>query len=345
MSLNDYNFTPLYLRLWPYWERELQLNFMWHEQFTYADGRVQFRSTVPNVIATWVVTAVAVSRTTGFGVVDVPFIYEGTRQFFIKVEVPPIVRLGEQVGARVDVFNFQSHRIEALIILHSSENYRFVNVGKKGKVSSYAPVLTEGEHHVLLILYPHEVRRLYLPFVPIIAGEIEIMIEGLTGVSREFFQETIKVEHEGVQNLFHTPTVLSLNNIPRQINEYDITVPEHFILPLANTWDYVADSETCEIFISGDVAGPYFLLGYDEWLNTGNLIQRTTAPADSGLFDFAIMLYNLRYMLQGNSFPPQGDFETPFFRSWGSCVRRRKVEKSDHLCEHGVSPFHGDVRS
>jgi hypothetical protein len=90
-----------------------------------------------------------------------------------------------------------------------------------------------------------------------------------------------------------------LNNLPRQVNEYDITVPQHFILPIANTWDYVSGSPTCEIFISGDVAGPYFLLGYDEWLNTDNLIQRTTAPADSGVFDFAMMIYNLRYMLQG----------------------------------------------
>ncbi len=90
-----------------------------------------------------------------------------------------------------------------------------------------------------------------------------------------------------------------MNNLPRQVNEYDITVPQHFILPIANTWDYVSGSPTCEIFISGDVAGPYFLLGHDEWLNTDNLIQRTTALADSGVFDFAMMIYNLRYMLQG----------------------------------------------
>ena len=173
-----YSFTPLYLRLWPYWERELQLDFMWHQQFSYPDGRVQFRTTVPNVIATWVITAIAVSRLTGFGVVQVPFIYEGTRQFFIKVEVPPIVRLGEQIGARVDVFNFQTYRIEALIILHASDNYRFVNLDDNGVVSSYAPRLTDGQHHVLVILYPNEVRRLYLPFVPIVAGEVEVMIEG-----------------------------------------------------------------------------------------------------------------------------------------------------------------------
>ncbi len=92
-----------------------------------------------------------------------------------------------------------------------------------------------------------------------------------------------------------------LNNLPRQVNEYDITVPQNFILPLANTWDYVPGSPTCEILISGDVAGPYFFLGYDEWLSTDNLIQKTTAPSDAGVFDFAMMIYNLRYMLQGRS--------------------------------------------
>lgn len=126
-------------------------------------------------------------------------------------------------------------------------------------------------------------------------------LSGITGVSRDFHREIIKVNYEGIRNFYHTPTVLSLNNLPRQVNEYDITVPEQFILPLSNTWDYIAHSATCEIFISGDVAGPYFLLGYDEWLNTDNMMQKTTAPSDSGLFDFAMMIYNLRYMLQGLS--------------------------------------------
>jgi CD109 antigen len=183
-NTSQYDFTPLHFRLWPYWERELQLDFMWHQQFAYPDGRVQFRTTVPNVIATWVITAVAVSRLTGFGVIDIPFIYEGTRQFFIKVELPPIARLGEQIGARVDIFNFQAHRIEALIILHASTDYRFVNIEQRGIVSSYAPKLTQGDHHVLIILYPNEVRRIHIPFVPVVAGDIEVTIEGKTRQNR-----------------------------------------------------------------------------------------------------------------------------------------------------------------
>ena len=337
--IDQYNFTPLYLRLWPYWERQLQLDFMWHQQFAYPDGRVQFRAAVPNVIATWVVTALAVSRLTGFGIVETPFIYEGTRQFFMRVEIPPIIRFGEQVGARVDVFNYQPYRVEALIILHASDHYRSVNLNKKYLVSSYAPKLAAGDHHVLVILYPNEVRRLYLPFVPIVAGEVEVMIEGMwrrlneiffrkekfclaiTGVTRDFYREVIKVNFEGARNFYHTPTVLSLNNLPRQVNEYDITVPENFILPLANVWDYISGSPTCEIFVSGDVAGPYFFLGYDEWLKSEALIQRTTAAADSGLFDFAMMIYNLRYMLQGKWL--RKSFAQPInrpFRSRWSCI-------------------------
>jgi hypothetical protein len=77
------------------------------------------------------------------------------------------------------------------------------------------------------------------------------------------------------------------------------------------------------MFISGDIAGPYFLLGYDEWLNTDNLIQRTTAPADSGVFDFAMMIYNLRYMLQGKYKKIEKKtkiFYFEYLRSWWSSI-------------------------
>ena len=68
------------------------------------------------------------------------------------VEGPPKVRLGEQIGFRVDAFNLQTHRIEALIILHASSDYRFVNLDEDGQVSSFAPRTSDGHHHVLIIV-------------------------------------------------------------------------------------------------------------------------------------------------------------------------------------------------
>ena len=67
-------------------------------------------------------------------------------------------RFGEQVGIRVDVFNFQPQRIEGLIILHPSKDYKFVNLETDGLVSSFNPKLTSGEHHVLLIIHPGQSR-------------------------------------------------------------------------------------------------------------------------------------------------------------------------------------------
>jgi hypothetical protein len=47
--------------------------------------------------------------------------FEGTRQFFISVETPQKARFGEQIGVRVDVFNFQNHRIEVIHYYYSNK--------------------------------------------------------------------------------------------------------------------------------------------------------------------------------------------------------------------------------
>jgi hypothetical protein len=43
-----------------------------------------------------------------------------------------------------------------LIILHASSDYRFVNVDELGQVLSFAPRLSQGQHHVLLIVKKKE---------------------------------------------------------------------------------------------------------------------------------------------------------------------------------------------
>ncbi len=144
-------------------QRIYELTWLWHNSFTLPDGRVQFVVDVPRQIANFVVSAFAVSTLTGFGVLRKPERFSTTRQFYMKVEMPTECRLGEQIGIKVDVFNFQPRRIEGLIILHSSEDYKFVNVEEDGFVSSFAPRLSDGQHQVLVIVQPGESRRLHLP--------------------------------------------------------------------------------------------------------------------------------------------------------------------------------------
>jgi hypothetical protein len=293
-------YRPLHERFSPKIERIYQLSWLWKDSFTLPDGRVQFRAEVSKDIANYVVSAFAVSRLSGFGVLKIPGRIATTRQFYIQVEMPPECRLGEQLGIRVDAFNFQSQRIEGLIILHPSEDYRFVNVEKDGLVSSFAPKLSTGQHHVLLIIQPGKSRRIHIPIVPLRSGIIEVTIEALSGANRDRYTNQIQVRYEGVTNVYHTPYLLSLVNMPRMISEFEIVTNQTFLLPLQQIWTFIPGSPSAQVFINGDVCGPFFFLGYDNFMNTDNYLKKSFAAIEAGIFSFGTMLYNLMYMRQGH---------------------------------------------
>ena len=292
---------PLYERFQPKIERIYQLSWLWKDAFTLPDGRVQYRAEVPKDIANYVITVFAVSRLSGFGVLKFPIHYEATRQFYIQVEMPEEVRLGEQIGIVVDVFNFQSQRIEGLVILHASEDYKFVNIEADGLVSSFAPRLSSRNHQVLVIIHPGQSRRINLPITPTKIGQIEVKIEALSGVSRDMFTQEMTVRYEGVTNTFQTPYLLSLVNMPRLISEFEINANQTFLLPLQQIWTFVPGSASCKISITGDVCGPFFFLGYDdEVISTDNMLKKSFAACESGIFSLGTMIYNLMYMRQGH---------------------------------------------
>lgn len=293
-------FRPLHERFAPKIERIYQLSWMWKDAFTLPDGRVQFRAEVSKDIANYQVSAFAVSRLSGFGILNKPQYVDTTRQFYIQVDMPSEVRLGEQIGIRVDAFNFQQQRIEGLIILHPSDDYKFVNLESDGLVSSFNPKLTSGEHHVLLIIHPGESRRIHIPIVPQRAGTIDVTIEALSGANRDSYTNAIEVRYEGVTNVYHTPYLLSLVNMPRMITEFDIITNETFLLPLQQIWSYVPGSPSSQVFITGDVCGPFFFLGYDDFITSDNYLKESFAPVEAGIFSFGTSIYNLMYMRQGH---------------------------------------------
>lgn len=294
------NFRPLSERFYPKIERIYQLSWLWKDAFTLPDGRVQFRAEVSKDIADYAVSAFAVSRLSGFGILKTPQYVSTVRQFYIQVEMPTECRLGEQVGIRVDAFNYQSQRIEGLIILHPSDDYRFVNVERDGLVSSFAPKLTTGQHQVLLIIQPGTSRRIHIPVVALRAGTIDVTIEALSGANRDTYTGSMEVRYEGVTNTYHTPYLLSLVNMPRMISEFEIVTNQTFLLPLQQIWSYIPGSPSAQVFISGDVCGPFFFLGYDDFVTTDNYLKVSFAPAEAGIFSFGTMIYNLMYMRQGH---------------------------------------------
>jgi len=297
---SDEFFRPLHERFYPKIERLYQLTWLWKDTFTLPDGRVQFKAEVPKLIADYAVSAFAISRLSGFGLLKVPQYVSSVRQFYIQVIQPDECRLGEQIGIQVDAFNFQPQRIEGLIILHPSDDYRFVNLEKDGLVSSFSPKLTTGEHHVLLIIQPGQSRRINLPIVALRAGSIEFTIEALSGANRDSYTGSIEVFYEGVTNTYHTPYLMSLINVPRMVSEFEIVTNQTFLMPLQQIWSHVPGSPTAKVAITGDICGPFFFIGYDDFINTESYLKQSLAPVEAGIFSFGTMIYNLMYMRQGH---------------------------------------------
>lgn len=70
------------------------------------DGRVSFRVTVPDTITTWVMQAIAVSNSTGFGLTP-PFNLKAFKSFFVSMKLPYSAQRGEQVSVIATVFNYK----------------------------------------------------------------------------------------------------------------------------------------------------------------------------------------------------------------------------------------------
>ena len=84
---------------------------MYHDSFTcllYSkDGLASFRVTVPDTITTWVMQAIAVSNTTGFGLTP-PFNLKSFKNFFVSLKLPYSAQRGEQVSVIATVYNYRS---------------------------------------------------------------------------------------------------------------------------------------------------------------------------------------------------------------------------------------------
>ena len=69
------------------------------------NGIVEFRVTVPDSITTWVLQAIGVSSTNGFGLAP-PLHMTAFKNFFVSLSMPYSAQRGEQVSIVATVFNY-----------------------------------------------------------------------------------------------------------------------------------------------------------------------------------------------------------------------------------------------
>ncbi|XP_054157976.1 CD109 antigen-like, partial [Oppia nitens] len=271
-------------------------NFAWIDTFTSYNPDNYIGLSVPQRPVNWRFNAIGVGQSTGFSIMDEFVYWNSVRPFFITVEAPEVVVLGEQLGVRVAAFNYQPFEVRAEIILEDSDDYRFVEVGPMGRVSSYSPKISGGIHQHLIYIKPQSSFLVPVPVVPIKSGKIKIVITGRTQVAKDTKEIDVEVLADGAKVSLHTSLLLDLRAQSYIINFLDMNVTEDPIIPYQDNYRrYVFGSPKAWVTIIGDVVGvPAKLNPPIDFTDLG--IGSTAKSGELRLFNFAYLLYTLIYL-------------------------------------------------
>ncbi|CAL4102803.1 unnamed protein product [Meganyctiphanes norvegica] len=257
-----------------------------HEQTTVEHGKVD---------DPYYITAFSVSKEYGFGLVPYAQEYSAMPPIYIAVEMPDACRRGEQVGIRVMVFNNLDIPHMILVVLHGSDDYKFLVVEEGGIIDRYKVRMESGDHQHLITVDAESAFEVLFPIVATVdQGIIEVTVSALTQVGSD--EETVELEilPEGATIDRHTSVMLDLTNRAVVYEHMDIIVEESYIIPLQTRRRFVAGSPRGHVSVCGDVVGPTFPNGGP--VDTVQMLRKELRGTEASVFNFGANLWTLHYL-------------------------------------------------
>nr|XP_053644901.1 LOW QUALITY PROTEIN: CD109 antigen-like [Cherax quadricarinatus] len=220
-------------------------------------GQEELQREIAKTADLWVIEGYAIHPEHGFSFTKQPIFFTGDPPFYILVEGPSVCRRGEQISIRVLLYNMLSTTIQAVLLLHDSDDYMFVHVEKDGDVQHFHPRLSRGEHQHLLFIPGEGLQEVVLPLAVIRqSGMMEVTVEAVSQFRRDTEVMEIEVKPEGVPVRKHTSMLLDLRNRALVYDFLDVAVDESPIIPLSIIRRFLYGSPAARISIAGDVFGP-----------------------------------------------------------------------------------------
>ncbi|XP_071531816.1 CD109 antigen-like [Panulirus ornatus] len=258
-------------------------------------GQEELQREIAKTAESWVLEGYAIHPEKGLSFTKQPIFFAGDPPFFIVTEGPSVCRRGEQISVRVLVYNLMATAIQALLLLHDSDDYRFVHVEANGNVQHFNPRLSSGQHHHLLFIPGGGVKEVVLPLAVMRqSGTMEVTVEAVSQVRRDIETLEIEVKPEGVPVRKHTSLVLDLKNRALVYEFLDIPVDESPIIPFSIYRQFLYGSRAARISVAGDVFGPTLEgISVDHTQVFGGRHFRST---DGVAFNFGATLWTLHYL-------------------------------------------------
>lgn len=188
--------TPLAESFWP--RKEFPETWFFESFKVDRNGISEVRKKVPDSLTSWVITGISMSPTLGLGTTE-PKKLQVTKPFFIHVDFPHTIRLGEIVKIDISAFNYLesgSMIIVDLTFFNSEKEFEFVQIADLCKLKTNKHELQVRRFQI----NPNSGYQTSFNIRPLNTGHIKLRIKAVsaTGEAGDEIERLLYVQSEGM---------------------------------------------------------------------------------------------------------------------------------------------------
>ncbi|KAF7653469.1 hypothetical protein LDENG_00082300 [Lucifuga dentata] len=245
--------------------------WLWNTIDMGASTTAEMTVTVPDSITTWCATAFVMSKTRGLGLVPMPAKLTVFQEFFLSLNLPPFITLGEELLMDIYLYNYLSEALQVIVIVAESDTFEFISSGIEDSFTASTRKVSVGSQSGVSIV---------IPIRPLVLGEIPISVKGTSSVASDAVRRTILVKPGGLEQLYsNTMLVETSLSDPTFYRHITFTFPA----------DVVEGSRRVEVTAVGDILGPS-IKGLE------SLIKMPYGCGEQNMINFAPNIYILWYL-------------------------------------------------
>uniref|UniRef100_A0A4Y0BNW4 TEP1-F n=1 Tax=Anopheles funestus TaxID=62324 RepID=A0A4Y0BNW4_ANOFN len=230
------------------------------------------RKIVPDTITSWVITGFSLSNSHGLGLMDAPSKVNVFMPFFLSIDLPYSVKLGETVRIPVIVFNYMDEDQQADIVF-------FNNDGEFEFISEEAGDHKEKHRQEKLSVSRGSGKTLTFMIKPTKVGHITLKITAKCALAGDGIERQLLVEPEGLPQYVNKALLVDLRSAKDIRQTFEVEVPE----------DAVPDSTKVEVSVIGDVLGSSIE-------NLDSLIRMPFGCGEQNMLNFVPCIVVLDYL-------------------------------------------------
>ncbi|KFB45611.1 AGAP008366-PA-like protein [Anopheles sinensis] len=245
------------------------------ESFSVGNEARSIRKSIPDTITSWVITGFSLNKTHGLALTDEPSKITVFLPFFLSIDLPYSVKLGETVRIPVVVFNYMQEDHGAdLVFFNNSDEFEFV-----ADDATEAKVFEDHHRSIRSTIARDSGKTFSFLVKPKKVGHITLKLTAKCAMAGDAIERLLLVEPEGRRQFINKAMLIDLRTEKEMQQNFLVEIPD----------DAVPDSSKVEVSVIGDVLGSSIE-------NLDSLIRMPFGCGEQNMLNFVPCIVVLDYL-------------------------------------------------